>query len=176
MSALLILGGTAEARELAGALHDRGVPVVSSLAGRVAAPRLPPGEVRIGGFGGAEGLERWLVEHDVFAVVDATHPFAARMSASAAEACERAGVPLLRLERPGWRERPGDRWHWVEDVAAAAGSLKGSASVACSPSVGRRWRPSRGSSRRGSSSAASGRLTRRCLRDTSCCWTAGRSR
>jgi precorrin-6A/cobalt-precorrin-6A reductase len=125
MSALLILGGTAEARELAGVLHGRGVPVVSSLAGRVAAPRLPPGEVRIGGFGGREGLERWLVEHDVFAVVDATHPFATRMSHSAVEACTRAGVPLLRLERPGWHERPGDRWHWVADVAAAAEAVEG---------------------------------------------------
>jgi len=120
VSALLILAGTGEARELAGVLHGRGVPVVSSLAGRVAAPRLPSGEVRVGGFGGPEGLERWLVEHDVFAVVDATHPFAARMSASAFEACGRAGVPLLRLERPGWVERPGDRWVWVDDVAAAA--------------------------------------------------------
>jgi len=125
MSALLMLGGTAEARELAAVLHDRGVPVVSSLAGRVATPRLPPGEVRIGGFGGPEGLERWLAEHDVFAVVDATHPFAARMSASAVAACGRAGVPLLRLERPGWRERAGDRWHWVDDVAAAAEAVGG---------------------------------------------------
>jgi precorrin-6A/cobalt-precorrin-6A reductase len=125
VSALLILGGTGEARELAGVLPRRGVPVVSSLAGRVAAPRLPPGEVRIGGFGGPEGLSRWLAEHDVFAVVDATHPFAARMSASAGVACARAGVPLLRLERPGWRERPGDRWHWVDDVEAAAGVVAG---------------------------------------------------
>jgi len=125
VSSLLILGGTVEARELAGVLHSRGVPVISSLAGRVAAPRLPPGEVRIGGFGGPDGLERWLAEHDVFAVVDATHPFAARMSASAFEACGRAGVPHLRLERPGWRERPGDRWVWVDDVAAAAQAVEG---------------------------------------------------
>jgi precorrin-6A/cobalt-precorrin-6A reductase len=125
MSALLILGGTAEARELAETLHRRGVPVVSSLAGRVAAPRLPPGEVRIGGFGGPEGLARWLDEHDVFAVVDATHPFAARMSASAFEACVSVGVPLLRLERPGWVERPGERWVWVDNLAAAADAVEG---------------------------------------------------
>ena len=124
MTALLILGGTAEARELAGVLHSRGVPVISSLAGRVAAPRLPPGEVRIGGFGGPEGLARWLLDRGVFAVVDATHPFAARMSASAVAACGRAGVPLLRLERPGWRERAGDRWHWADDVAAAAEAVE----------------------------------------------------
>lgn len=117
---VLILGGTAEARELADVLHERGVRVVSSLAGRTAAPRMPPGEVRIGGFGGPEGLQRWLVERGVCAVVDATHPFATQISASAVEACGRAAVPLLRLERPGWRERPGDRWHWVEDVEAAA--------------------------------------------------------
>lgn len=125
MSALLILGGTAEARELAETLHRSRVLVVSSLAGRVAAPRLPPGEVRVGGFGGPEGLARWLSERNVFAVVDATHPFAARMSASAAAACGRAGVPLMRLERPGWRERPGDRWHWLDDVEAAAATVEG---------------------------------------------------
>src|SRR5436190_5198946 len=117
---ILILGGTAEARELAAGLAARGVEVTSSLAGRVARPRLPQGETRIGGFGGPEALARWIVEHEVRAVVDATHPFAQRISASAAEACPRAGVPLLRLERPGWSERPGDRWRWVEDLAVAA--------------------------------------------------------
>jgi precorrin-6A/cobalt-precorrin-6A reductase len=117
---VLILGGTGEARELAAALHGDNVAVISSLAGRVARPRLPVGEVRIGGFGGPERLAAWLAEHAITAVVDATHPFAERISASAAEATAAAGVPLLRLERPGWSERPGDRWTWVDDLDHAA--------------------------------------------------------
>jgi precorrin-6A/cobalt-precorrin-6A reductase len=117
---ILVLGGTSEARELAGELHGGGVRVVSSLAGRVSRPRLPPGEVRIGGFGGPAALGSWLVERRVAAVIDATHPFAQRISASAASACARRGVPLLRLERPGWSERPGDRWHWVGTLGQAA--------------------------------------------------------
>lgn len=120
---ILVLGGTAEARELAAALHARDVPVTSSLAGRVSRPRLPAGEVRIGGFGGPDALAHWLVEHEARAVVDATHPFAERISASAARACAQTGMPLLRLERPGWRERPGDRWTWVEDLGAAAAAI-----------------------------------------------------
>lgn len=117
---LLILGGTAEARELAAALDAQGVAVTSSLAGRVARPRLPAGDVRIGGFGGPDKLAAWLREHRIAAVVDATHPFAERISASAARACPQAGVPLLRLERPGWSERPGDDWHWVDGLQDAA--------------------------------------------------------
>lgn len=116
----LVLGGTSDGRELAAALHVRGAPVVSSLAGRVARPRLPEGEVRIGGFGGPEAMARWLAENAIGAVVDATHPFAERISRSAAIACAEAGVPLLRLERPGWSERPGDRWHWVGGLDEAA--------------------------------------------------------
>ncbi|MGH2499691.1 MAG: precorrin-6A/cobalt-precorrin-6A reductase, partial [Solirubrobacteraceae bacterium] len=92
-----MLGGTAEARELAAALDARGVAVITSLAGRVANPRLPRGDVRVGGFGGPDALAGWLVEHEIAAVVDATHPFAARISASAARACPAAGVPMLRL-------------------------------------------------------------------------------
>jgi precorrin-6A/cobalt-precorrin-6A reductase len=121
---ILILGGTGEARELAAALDARGIPVTSSLAGRVARPRLPMGEVRVGGFGGPDALARWLAEHGVAAVVDATHPFAERVSASAASACAAAGVSLLRLERPGWSERPGDRWTWVDDLTGAAAAIR----------------------------------------------------
>ena len=117
---ILVLGGTAEARELAAALHGDGVRVISSLAGRVSSPRLPEGETRIGGFGGPDALASWLVDNAATAVVDATHPFAQRISASAAQACPQAGVRLLRLERPAWSERPGDRWHWVDDLGHAA--------------------------------------------------------
>lgn len=121
---LLILGGTAEARELAAELHSAGLPIISSLAGRVARPRLPVGEVRSGGFGGPDALARWLVEHAIAAVIDATHPFAERISASAAAATASARVPLLRLERPGWVAGDGDRWQWVDDLPQAAAAVR----------------------------------------------------
>jgi precorrin-6A/cobalt-precorrin-6A reductase len=117
---VLVLGGTAEARELAAELVAEGCEVVSSLAGRVARPRLPVGEVRIGGFGGVTGLREYAAGFD--AVVDATHPFAATISANAAAAC--TDVPLLRLQRPGWS---GD-WVWVDshdEAAASAAALGG---------------------------------------------------
>jgi precorrin-6A/cobalt-precorrin-6A reductase len=120
---ILILGGTGEARQLAEVLIEREVRVVSSLAGRVARPRLPAGEVRVGGFGGAEGLAAWLRENDVRAVVDATHPFAERIGANAAAAAELTRLPLLRLARPGWQPGPGDVWHWADDLADAARKL-----------------------------------------------------
>lgn len=116
---VLVLGGTAEARELAGALLERGLPVVSSLAGRVSEPALPPGPVRVGGFGGVAGLAAYLQREQVTAVVDATHPFAAQISAHAAAACAGTGTRLLRLERPGWGSHPDAlTWTWVLDQAA----------------------------------------------------------
>ncbi|MBZ5736433.1 cobalt-precorrin-6A reductase [Nocardioides sp. TRM66260-LWL] len=116
---LLLLGGTSEARDLAARLvddRDSGIKVTSSLAGRVAEPRLPVGRVRIGGFGGVEGLRAALAEYD--AVVDATHPFALGMSANAVAAGRLEDVPLLRLERPGWEPDPS--WHYVDDHERAS--------------------------------------------------------
>ncbi|WP_426567154.1 cobalt-precorrin-6A reductase [Angustibacter sp. McL0619] len=117
---MLLVGGTGEARDLAQELVRAGVRVVSSLAGAVSRPRLPAGEVRIGGFGGVDGLRSWLLEHRPVAVVDASHPFAARISRSCVAACAAVGVPLLRLERPAWTAEPGDRWTEVDDVPASA--------------------------------------------------------
>ncbi len=126
---VLLLGGTGEARRLAAALVAGGVDVLSSLAGRVADPLLPQGPVRLGGFGGADGLADWLATHRPRAVVDATHPFAARITASAAAAARRHGTPLLRLQRPGWTAGPGDRWTYVASLAEAADAVRGAGTV-----------------------------------------------
>jgi precorrin-6A/cobalt-precorrin-6A reductase len=117
---ILILGGTAEARTLAAELAGAGRDVLTSLAGRVHHPALPAGRVRIGGFGGPDGLAAFLRTTQVSAMVDATHPFATRIGASAATAAAVTGVPLLRLERPGWADHPRSaEWTWVPDADAA---------------------------------------------------------
>ncbi|MFI7546669.1 cobalt-precorrin-6A reductase [Actinoplanes sp. NPDC049599] len=121
---VLVLGGTTEGRNLASACAATPeLEVISSLAGRTTTPLLPAGKVRIGGFGGVDGLTAYLRDRRIAAVVDATHPFAATMTAHAVAASARAGVPLLVLRRPGWTVRPGDRWHRVPDLAAAAALL-----------------------------------------------------
>jgi len=124
MRTVLILGGTGEARRLAGALLPS-LRVVTSLAGRVAQPALPPGEVRVGGFGGVEGLAAYLRSAGIALLVDATHPFAAGISANAAAAARLTGVPLVVLRRPGWTPVPGDAWHRVADLPAAAALVAG---------------------------------------------------
>ncbi|MEV6423137.1 cobalt-precorrin-6A reductase [Streptomyces sp. NPDC051662] len=121
---VLILGGTTESRRLAERLYGDGrLRVTSSLAGRVARPVPPPGDVRIGGFGGAEGLARWLREQRVDALIDATHPFAGTISRNAAHAAALTHVPLLSLRRPSWVPVAGDDWHPVGSLARAAEKL-----------------------------------------------------
>jgi precorrin-6A/cobalt-precorrin-6A reductase len=118
---LLILGGTTEGKALAQVLAERqDIEVVSSLAGRTQLPVLPPGTVRIGGFGGTEGLVRYLSEEKIRLVIDATHPYAAQISRNAAAAAAASALPLLRLERPPWRALPEDNWLDVASLAEAA--------------------------------------------------------
>lgn len=121
---ILILGGTAEAVEIALRLHERpGYRVITALAGRTAAPRLPEGETRIGGFGGVLGLHAFIELERVRWLVDATHPFATTISANAGIAAERSGIPLFRLVRPPWSRQVGDDWRSVATTEAAADAL-----------------------------------------------------
>lgn len=121
---VLILGGTTEAsalaREVAG---DPRLTPILSLAGRTTNPRAQPIATRIGGFGGVEGLVRFLRDEAIEAVIDATHPYADQMSAHAVAACREAGVPLASLVRPEWQAEAGDRWRVVETFEAAATAL-----------------------------------------------------
>jgi precorrin-6A/cobalt-precorrin-6A reductase len=121
MSRVLILGGTTEAAALAEALAGHpGLEVITSLAGRTKQPRPLPGTMRTGGFGGADGLARYLSDERVDALIDATHPFADEISRHAAAASARAHVPRIVLARPEWRPAEGDRWIVVADLHRAA--------------------------------------------------------
>jgi precorrin-6A/cobalt-precorrin-6A reductase len=126
---ILILGGTAEARDLAGLLCDAGYAPVTSLAGITRAPVAIRGETRQGGFGGPDGLARYLEEGGFRALIDATHPFAGVISHHATEAAQRCRLPLIRLERPAWVPEPGARWTEVPDNDAALQALPEGARV-----------------------------------------------
>jgi precorrin-6A/cobalt-precorrin-6A reductase len=120
---VLLLAGTEEAAELAVRLHGAGVGVVASFAGRTGAPAALPCPVRIGGFGGVDGLVAELRRGGYAGLVDATHPFAAAMPHHAAAAAVATAVPRVRVLRPPWVPGPGDHWDEVADLAAAAGRL-----------------------------------------------------
>jgi len=120
---LLILGGTIEATALANALGEAGIDGTFSYAGRVERPRRQPLPTRTGGFGGADGLARWLRDNAITHVVDATHPFAAQMSGNAVAACAETGTPLIALTRPPWQPEDGDTWQNVPDIDAAADAV-----------------------------------------------------
>lgn len=119
---ILILGGTTEARQLAGKLAAL-ASVTLSLAGRTESPVAQGVPVRSGGFGGADGLAAYLRDEHVDLLIDATHPYAARISANAVQAARVAGVPIFALRRPGWVPVEGDRWTQVDGVDDAAQAL-----------------------------------------------------
>jgi precorrin-6A/cobalt-precorrin-6A reductase len=119
----LVLGGTADARTLASLLHKAGADFVSSLAGRTAAPLMPEGEVRIGGFGGVAGLADYVRSQGIGVIADCTHPFAAVISANAYAAAAETGVRYVRLERPEWAAGPGDKWLTVPCIGAASDAI-----------------------------------------------------
>ncbi|RWP39472.1 MAG: cobalt-precorrin-6A reductase [Mesorhizobium sp.] len=121
---ILILGGTTEARQLAGKLAARAdVSLTLSLAGRTENPVAQGVPTRVGGFGGADGLAAFLRETRIELLVDATHPYAAQISANAAAAADEAGVPIVALRRPGWEPAEGDRWTLADSVASAVTAL-----------------------------------------------------
>lgn len=133
---VLLLGGTTEAGALALAFAEAGIDAVYSYAGRTGAPVAQPIPVRTGGFGGAEGLARSLQDGAFTHLVDATHPFAAQISANAVAAAGQAGTPLIAFERAPWRPIPGDRWTQVRDSDAAIAALP-DAPVAVFLAIGR---------------------------------------
>jgi precorrin-6A/cobalt-precorrin-6A reductase len=121
---VLILGGTSEGRQLAEQLAADGrYRTLLSYAGRTESLQRPDTAHRVGGFGGSEGLAAFVRAQGFDALVDTTHPFAARISANAVAAAERAEVPLIRLVRAPWQAVPGDRWAEVESMQAAAEAL-----------------------------------------------------
>ena len=124
MRQILILGGTSEARQLAGRLADRrDLKVTLSLAGRTAHPAAQPVPVRVGGFGGIDGLAAYLANQHIDVLVDATHPYAATMAAHAAEAAARMKVPIVALRRKAWTAIAGDNWMEVADIGGAVVAL-----------------------------------------------------
>lgn len=123
---VLLLAGSSEASALAARLAaSPQLAVISSFAGRVKDLSIPAGEVRVGGFGGPEGLARWMADHHIAAVIDATHPFTARMPHHVVLACRATQVPHVRVRRPEWEPEPGDRWTVVPDLNTAAAHLRG---------------------------------------------------
>lgn len=121
---ILLLGGTTEATALAQRFsHEPQIMATLSLAGRTANPALSALPVRVGGFGGADGLAAYLQTERIDLLVDATHPFASQISANAVAACAKTGCRLLAIERPAWVKQEGDRWQHFASVTDAVAAL-----------------------------------------------------
>jgi precorrin-6A/cobalt-precorrin-6A reductase len=123
MTRALILGGTADANQLAAKIARAGNDAVYSYGGRTRAPADQPLPTRIGGFGGVSGLADYIRSEGITHVIDATHPFAAEMSRNAVIACAETGTPLIALERAPWAQVPGDQWTEVADIGSALAAL-----------------------------------------------------
>lgn len=126
---ILILGGTSESRELASLLVEAGHHVTTSLAGRTTAPAIPQGKLRVGGFGGAAGIVNYIRDNDIDLIADATHPFAQNISRHAFDAASAYGIEYLRLERPPWTPRAGEKWVLVKNSSQAAAVISSGARV-----------------------------------------------
>ena len=124
MTRVLLLAGTGEARAVARALREGGrFDVIASFAGATSTPADMGVRTRSGGFGGADGLARFIQAEGIDLLIDATHPFAAQMSRNAIAACAVSRIPMVALVRPPWRAQPGDNWHCVPNVETAAARL-----------------------------------------------------
>ncbi len=119
---ILLLGGTGHARRLAATLADV-VPLIASLSGATKSPKAYPCETRVGGFGGAKAMGDWLTDHDIAAIIDATHPFATQISANACAAASATNTPIISLHRPPWTPNKGDDWHIFSDLESAVAAL-----------------------------------------------------
>ncbi len=126
---ILILGGTKDARDIAELLVAQGLDVTSSLAGVTQTPTLPAGNVRIGGFGGTNGLRAYLVKKNITILIDATHPYAVQISRNATDAVKGLDIQHFRFERPPWLPREGERWIAAKSADDAAELLPPGARV-----------------------------------------------
>lgn len=117
---VLILGGSSDGFAAAEAFHDAGYDVVTSFAGVTETRRAPVGVFRVGGFGGVSGLTAYLAVENIDLIIDATHPFASKMTANAMAASANSGVPLVHVLRPAWAPEPGDDWRFAPDLVSAA--------------------------------------------------------
>jgi len=124
---LLVLAGTSDARMLLQGLQ--GVDVIASLAGITRSPADLPAITRKGGFGGMDGFRDYLIANGIKGVIDATHPFAGKMTQKATTVCSELGLPHVILQRPAWVAGVGDDWYFIDDVVEAAGIIPERATV-----------------------------------------------
>ena len=126
---VLLLAGTGEAQQIAAGLQVRGIQAIASLAGATRAPKAMDVETRRGGFGGAEGFRRFVTQAGITAVIDATHPYAAQITARTAQICAQDGLPYLQVLRPPWVARAGDNWTEIANEEEAASHIPQGATV-----------------------------------------------